>query len=153
MQTGPQDLARATGNTACAASAKMGYGWCSACTARGVTLWQVAGRLVCASCRTANEMAYAGQPGHRQEPGGRKAARKEGTVTGVTGGKGIAWALRQGRQDRKARTQCGSYRSFLERYNLRRSEKIWEMWTEYCRSSRQVPASAQRKSPTDPKGR
>jgi hypothetical protein len=69
-------------------------------------------------------------------------------VTGVTAGKGIAWALRQGRQDRMARTRCGSYKSFLERHNLRRSEKTWEMWTEYCRSSRWVPASTQRKSPS-----
>ena len=106
---------------------------------------------MCASCRTANEMAYAGQPGHRQEPGGRKADRKEGTVTVATAEKNIAWALRQGRQDRKARTRCGSYKSFLKRYNLRRSEKTWEMWTEYCRSSQQAPASAQRKSPSPSK--
>jgi hypothetical protein len=53
-------------------SAKMGYGWCSACTARGVTLWPVARRLVCANCRTANEMAYAGKPGI----GKRRAAGK-----------------------------------------------------------------------------
>ena len=142
MHTELQDFARA----ARAASAKTGSSRCSACKARGVTLWQVAGRLVCASCRTANEMAYASQPGHRQEPGGRKATRKEGTVTVATAGKGIAWALRQGRQDRKTRMQCGSYQSFLKRYNLCRSEKTWEMWTEYHRSSRQAPANTHRKS-------
>jgi len=119
--------------------------------ARGVTLWQVAGRVACASCRTANEMAYAGQPGHRQEPGGRKADRKEEIVTVATAEKNIAWALRQGRQDRRSRTRCGSYKSFLKRYNLLGSEKTWAMWTEYCRSSGQAPASAQRKSPSPSK--
>jgi hypothetical protein len=142
-----QDFARATR----AASTKTGSSRCSACKARGVTLWQVAGHLVCARCRTANEMAYASQPGHRQEPDGRKATRKEGTVTVATAGKGIAWALRQGRQDRKTRTQCGSYQSFLKRYNLRRSEKASEMWTEYYRSSRQEPTSTKRKSPSPSK--
>ncbi len=140
-----QDLARSARAAARATSAKMGSDRCSACKARGVTLWRVAGRLVCASCRTANGMAYARQSGRRQEPGGRKAARKEGTVTVATAEKDIAWAARQGRQDREARTQCGSYESFLRRYNLRRSEKTWEMWTEYHRSSRQAPASTQRK--------
>jgi hypothetical protein len=144
MQIELPDFARA----ARAANAKRGSGRCSACKARGVTLWQVADRLVCASCRTASETAYARQPGHRQEQSGRKAARKEGTVTVVTAEKDIAWAARQGRQDRKARTQCGSYKSFLKRYNLRRSEKTWELWTGYHRSSRQAPASTQRRSPS-----
>ena len=146
-----QDFARAARAAARAASAKTGSGRCSACKARGVTLWQVAGRLVCASCRTANEMAYARQSGHRQEPSGRKAARKGGTVTVATAEKDIAWASRQGRQDRNARTQCGSYKSFLKRYSLRRSEKTWEIWTEYYRSSRQASASTQRKSPSPSK--
>ena len=148
MQIELRLLARSAHAAARAASANTGSSRCSACKARGLTLWQVAGRVVCASCRTGNEMACAGQPAHRQEPGGRKAARKEGTMTVATAGKNIAWALRQGRQDRKARTQCGSYKSFLKRYNLGRSEKTWEMWTEYCRSSGQVPASTQRKSPS-----
>ncbi len=118
-----QDSARAARADARAASAKTGSSRCSACKARGVTLWKVAGRLVCARCRTANEMAYPGQPGNRQEPGGRKATRKERTVTVATAEKDIAWAARQGRQHRKSRTQCGSYQSFLKHYNLRRSEK------------------------------
>lgn len=141
-----QGLTRSARAAACAASAKTGSGRCSACKARGVTLWQVADRLVCASCRTANEVAYAQQSGYRQEPGGRNTARKKGTVTVATAEKDAAWAARQGRQDRTARAQCGSYESFLKRYNLRRSEKTWEMWTDYHRSSRQVPASTQRKS-------
>jgi uncharacterized Zn finger protein (UPF0148 family) len=136
-----QDFARAAAH---AASPQRGSGRCSACKARGVTLWQVAGRLVCASCRT----PYARQPGHRQEPSGRKAAGKEGTVTVATAEKDIAWAARQGRQDRKARTRCGSYKSFLTRYKLRKSEKTWEMWTGYHRSSRQALASIQLKGPS-----
>ena len=48
MQIELQDFARA----ARAASAKTGSSRCSACEARGVTLWKVAGHLVCASCRT-----------------------------------------------------------------------------------------------------
>jgi uncharacterized Zn finger protein (UPF0148 family) len=143
-----KDLARSARAAARATSAKMRSDRCSACKARGVTLWQIAGRLVCARCRTANEMAYAPQSGRRQEPGHRKAARKEGTVTVATAEKDIAWAARQGRQDRKALTQCGSYKSFLKRYNLRRSEKAWEMWTEYHRSSRQAPATIQPRSPS-----
>jgi hypothetical protein len=67
----------------------------------------------------------------------------------VAGGteKDMAWAGRQGRQDRKTRTPCASYKSFLKRYNLRRSEKTWEMWTVYYRSSRRASASTQCKSP------
>ena len=148
MQIELRDFARAARAAARAASAKTGSGRCSACKARGVTLWQVAGRLVCASCRTADETGYARQPGHRQEQSGREAARKEGTVTVATAEKDIAWAARQGRQDRKARTQCGSYKSFLTRYKLRKSEKTWEMWTEYHRSSRQALVSIQLKGPS-----
>jgi hypothetical protein len=144
MQIELEDIAR----SARAASAKKGSSRCSACKARGVTLWQVAGRLVCASCRTANKMTNAAQPAHRQEPGGPKAIPKQRTVTVTTAEKDIAWAVRQGRQDRKSGTQCGSYKGFLNRYNLRRFEKAWEMWTAYYRSSRQAPASTQRKSPS-----
>ncbi len=149
-QIGLQDSARAARAAAHAASAKTGSSRCSACKARGVTLWKVAGHLMCTTCRTANEMAYPGQPAHRQEPDSRKATRKEGTVTVATAEKDIAWAARQGRQDRKARTQCRSYNSFLKCYNLRRSEKTGEMWTQYCRS-REAPASTQRKSPSPSK--
>ena len=108
-----QDLARSARAAARATSAKMRSDRCSACKARGVTLWQVAGRLVCASCRTANEMAYAPQSGRRQEPDRRKAARKEGTVTAATAEKDIAWAARQGANDRKAGTECRKYKNFL----------------------------------------
>jgi hypothetical protein len=142
MQVELRDLAWVSRAAARAASASTGSGRCSACKARGITLWRVAGRLVCASCRTCNQIAYADQPGHRQEPGGRK----EGTATVATAEKDIGWAACQGRKDRKARTQCESYQSFLKRNNLRGSEKTREMWTEYYRSSRQAPASTQRRS-------
>jgi hypothetical protein len=46
-----QDLARSARAAARAASAERRSERCSACKARGVTLWQVAGRLVCADCR------------------------------------------------------------------------------------------------------
>ena len=44
-----QDLARSARAAARATSAKMRSDRCSACKARGVTLWRVAGRLVCAT--------------------------------------------------------------------------------------------------------
>jgi hypothetical protein len=147
MQSELRDLARATRAAARAASAKTESSRCSACKARGVTLWQIAGRLMCASCRPANNMACARQPAHRQEADGRGTVRKERSVTVATGEKDIAWAARQGQGDRKARTRCGSYKNFLKRYNLSWSEKTWDMWAEYYRSSRQVPASTQRKRP------
>jgi hypothetical protein len=52
-----QDFARAARAAARAAGGKWGSGRCPACKTRGVTLWQVAGRLVCASCRTATRAA------------------------------------------------------------------------------------------------
>lgn len=71
-----QDLTRSARAAALATSVKMRPDRCSACKARGVTLWQVAGRLVCASCRTANEMAYAPQSGRRQSPAAGKLSEK-----------------------------------------------------------------------------
>lgn len=72
-------------------------------------------------------------------------------MTVATAEKDIAWAARQGRQDRKAQTRCGSYQIFLKRYNLRRSEKTWEIWTEYHQSPRQAPTSTPRKNPSPSK--
>jgi hypothetical protein len=71
-----QGPARSVRVAARATSAEMRSDRCSACRARGVTLWQVAGRLVCASCRAANEMARTPQSGRRQEPGCRKLPEK-----------------------------------------------------------------------------
>ncbi len=60
-----EDLARPASAAARATSANTGSSRCSACKARGVTLWQVEGRLLCANCRTVGEMAYAPQSGRR----------------------------------------------------------------------------------------
>ena len=100
-----QDLAESA-RGARATSAKLGSGRCSACRARGVTLWQVAGCLVCATCRAANEMTGAPQSGRRQAPGRGKAARQVGTVTTATTGKDITWAAGQDANDRKAGVEC-----------------------------------------------
>jgi hypothetical protein len=91
--------------------------------------------------------------------------RKQSSQTGgakrpaapTAGVKDAAWATRQGRQDRKAGTSCGSYKGFRKRYNLVISEKTNEMWVRYWRSSRPTPSSTQRKRPVprkrpDPSG-
>jgi hypothetical protein len=142
------DLARAARAAARAASATMRSGRCSACKARGITLWQVAGRLLCASCRTASEMTYAPQSGRQQEPGLRKATWKEGTMTAATAEKGIAWAARQGADDRKARTVCRKYKNFLRIYNLPRSQFTLRMWNAYLPASQ--PARLARPSAPSP---
>ena len=130
-----EDLARAARAAARAASATMRSGRCSACKARGITLWQVAGRLLCASCRTANEMTYTPQSGRQQELGRRKATRNEGTMTVATAEKGIAWAACQGVDDRKAGTECRKYKNFLRIYNLPRSQFTLRMWNAYLPAS------------------
>lgn len=130
-----EDLARSARTAARAASATVRSGRCSACQARGITLWQVAGRLLCASCRTTSEMTYAPQSGRQQELGRRKATRKEGTMTIATGEKGIAWAARQGADDRKAGTECRKYKNFLRIYNLPRSQFTLQMWNAYLPAS------------------
>lgn len=50
-RTGLHDLAGSARAAARAASANRGSGRCSSCKARGVTLWQVTGSLVCGNCR------------------------------------------------------------------------------------------------------
>jgi hypothetical protein len=66
-RTEPEDLARSARAAARAASATMRSGRYSACKARGIALWQVAGHWLCASCRKANEIAYAPQSRPQQE--------------------------------------------------------------------------------------
>lgn len=112
-----------------ATSAEMESERCSACKARGVTLWQVAGRLVCASCR--------------------KAARKEGTVTTATAGKDITWAARQGAADRKAGTECRKYKAFLRINSLPTSQFTLRMWNAYLAASQ--PTKPVRINPPRPK--
>lgn len=139
-----QELARSASAAARATSANMRSARCSTCKARGVTLWQVAGRLVCANCRKANEMAYAPQSGRRQEPGRRSAARKEGTVTIAIAEKDIAWAARQGTNDRNAGTECWKYRNFLSIYKLPRSPFTLRMWNAYLLARQSTPRNTAR---------
>jgi uncharacterized Zn finger protein (UPF0148 family) len=114
---------------------------CSACKARGVTLWQVAGSLVCASCRKTNGTGNAPQSGRRPEPDQGKAARKERTMTVATAEKDIEWAARQGVTDRKAATECRKYKVFLRTYNLARSPFTLRMWNAYVSARQPKPAS------------
>jgi hypothetical protein len=69
------------------------YSRCSTCKARGVTLWQVKGLLVCAICRTANRVATP-QSGNRQEQDFQKTARSKRTAAVVIAGKGITCRTR-----------------------------------------------------------
>ena len=130
-----EDLARSARAAARATSDKMRSDRCSACKARGVTLWRVAGRLVCASCRTTSKIARAPQPGRRPEPDRSKDARKEGTITAATAGKDIAWAARQGESDRNAGTACPKYKNFLRIYNLPKSQFSLRLWNAYLPAS------------------
>lgn len=68
------DLARSSRAAARAASAKTGSGRCSACKARGVTLWQVTGSLMCANCR--GEMWAEYHRSSRQAPASAQPQRK-----------------------------------------------------------------------------
>ncbi len=70
------DLARSAHAAARAASAKTGSGRCSACKARGVTLWQVTGTgsLACANCR--GEMRAEYHRSSRQAPASTRPQRK-----------------------------------------------------------------------------
>jgi len=146
-----QDPARSASAATRAASARMRSDRCSACRARGVTLWQVAGRLVCASCRTARKMAYGPQPGRRPEPDRRKATRKAGTTTAAAAGKDIAWAARQGENDRKAGTACPRYKAFLAIHNLPKSQFTLRMWNAYLPASQPTRPVRRNTPPPKPK--
>jgi hypothetical protein len=146
-----QDLARSACAAARATSARMRSDRCSACKARGVTLWQVAGHLVCASCRPASESVYAPQPRRHQEQGHRKAARKERTVAAATLGEDIAWAVRQGADDRKAGTACPTYKNFLRIYNLPGTQFSLRMWNAYLLASQPAKPVRSNALPSKPK--
>ena len=126
-----QDLARPASAAAHANSANRGSGRCSACKARGVTLWQVAGRLVCATCRAASQVADTPKSGHRQERDLPKTAGRKRTVTAVIAEKDITWAADQGMSDRNAGTKCPKYKNFLNTYELPRSPSTLRMWDAY----------------------
>lgn len=136
----PQHLARAAGGT----GVGIGSARCSACKARDVTLWQVGGSLLCASCRPANRMAYPPQSQRRQERDPRNAVRKERTATDASTGKEIEWAARQGVRDRKAGAECRKYEDFLRTYKLGRSPFTFRMWNAYLPSSQPKPNSTAR---------
>jgi hypothetical protein len=156
----PQNFARSARAATRTTSATMRSDRCSACTARGVTLWRVAGLLVCASCRAASKMACAPQPGRRPESDRRKAARREGTPTAATEDvKGIAWAARQGANDQEAGTACPRYKNFLRIYNLPKSQFTLRMWNAYLPASqkkkpvrRNTPPSKPKHAPRWPRG-
>ena len=139
-----QDLARSASAADYANSANRGSGRCSACKARGVTLWRVAGRLVCASCRAANQMADTPQSVHRQERDLRKATRRKRTVTAVTAEKDITWAAGQGASDRNAGTVCRKYKNFLSTYKLPRSPSTLRMWDAYRLAGQSTPQNTAR---------
>lgn len=52
-------------------------------------------------------------------------------MTVATAGKGIAWAARQGTNDRQAGTECRKYKKFLRIYNMPRSQFTLLMWNAY----------------------
>jgi hypothetical protein len=56
-------------------------------------------------------------------------------MTAATAEKGIAWAARQGVDDRKAGTVCRKYKNFLRIYNLPRSQFTLRMWNAYLAAS------------------
>jgi len=96
------------------------------------------------------EIFYLQPAGVQREPSSQTDGAKRATARAAVraGVKDVTWAARQGREDRKAGTPCGSYKGFRKRYNLVKSEKTNEMWIRYYRSSRPVPTSTQRKSPS-----
>jgi hypothetical protein len=151
QRTELQNLARSARAAARATSGQVRSDRCSACKARGVTLWLVAGRLVCANCRTANRIARAPQSGHRQELGYPKAIRKERTVIAATAEDDIAWASRQGTNDRKAGTQCRKFKSFLRIHNLPRSQFTLRMWNAYLLASQPTKPARLNTPPPKPK--
>ena len=82
--------------------------------------------------------------GWRPKPDSRKAPRREGIVTDVIAAKDIAWAARQGTNDRNAGTGCRKYKNFLNIYKLPRSPFTLRMWNAYLLARRATPQKAAR---------
>jgi hypothetical protein len=59
-------------------------------------------------------------------------------------GKGIAWATRQGTNDRNAGTECRKYKNFLSIYKLPRSPFTLHMWNAYLLARQATPKNAAR---------
>ena len=87
---------------------------------------------------------WSGTNGGAQEPGPWKATRREGAVTDVIAEKGIAWAARQGTNDRNAGTACRKYKNFLSIYKLPRSPFTLRMWNVYLLARRATSKKAVR---------
>ena len=85
---------------------------------------------------------WTGANGDAQEPAPWKATRREGAVTDVIAGKDIAWAARQGTNDRNAGTACRKYKNFLNIYKLPRSPFTLRMWNAYLLARRATSKKA-----------
>ena len=65
-------------------------------------------------------------------------------MTDVIVVKDIAWAARQGTNDRNAGTGCRKYKNFLNIYKLPRSPFTLRMWNAYLLARRATPQKAAR---------
>ena len=60
-------------------------------------------------------------------------------MTVVIAEKDIAWAARQGANDRNAGTECRKYKNFLSIYKLPRSPFTLRMWNAYLLAGQSTP--------------
>ena len=145
-----QGIARSARAAAHATSAKMRSDRCSACKARGVTLrrlravwcWPAAARP------TNGPRAAIGTIGKARPP---ESCPKRGNCTAATVEEDIAWAARQGTNDRKAGTECRKYENFLRTYNLPRSQFTLRMCGAYLparQPTQPAPPICHRQSPS-----
>lgn len=65
-------------------------------------------------------------------------------MTAATVEKDVAWAARQGTNDRRAGTECRRYKNFLRIYNLPRSQFTLRMWNAYLPAKQPMPKSIAR---------
>jgi hypothetical protein len=68
-------------------------------------------------------------------------------VTVATAGKGIAWAARQGANDRQAGTECRKYKKFLITYELPRSDTSLRLWNTYLKQTKVAHPNASSSKP------
>ena len=72
-------------------------------------------------------------------------------MTVATAEKGIAWAARQGLDDRKAGTECRKYKNFLRIHNLPKSQFTLRMWNAYLPASQSTKPARLNTQPPKPK--
>jgi hypothetical protein len=72
-------------------------------------------------------------------------------MTAATTEKGIAWAARQGANDRNARTACRKYQRFLRLYNLPGTQFTLRMWNAYLLASQPTKPVRRNTPPPKPK--